>query len=106
VWVGTKVGGVTGSIGVAVAGSPSGVPPSAHATKVAISSSLNRRSPTRSPQLGSGIHGGIWRASIASRASGAAKRRLANVSSVNGPMPPSTWQVRQWRATIGATSWW
>ena len=91
--------------GGAVAGSPCGVPPSAHAVSVAISAGASERSCLNfGPTPGVGFHGGIRRSSTTPAMSSARLRACSKVSSAKGPTCPLRWHSWQFLWRIGATS--
>src|ERR1700690_2289392 len=85
-------------------GSPSLAPVSTQEAMVAISASDRRGSLMKSPTLGSACHGGILRATTASRIGRAQIRLCLYVISDMGAISLGRWQTTQFLKKIGATS--
>src|SRR5678816_1969363 len=85
-------------------GLPSAVPPSAHATRVLISVSLNIRSLAKWPYAGSANQGGIFRAITAALMDFAHGRVSLYVRNDMGAISPGRWQVWQFAWSMGRTS--
>src|SRR6185436_14124536 len=89
--------------------SPSGAPALDQAAMVAISASVSRASRVQpSGGLHSLVscapHGGMVRALVTEAMTGATSRAFSYVVSAKGARPPATWQLWQFRWTIGSTS--
>src|SRR3954467_14007499 len=80
---------------------PSGAPPVAHATSVALSASLSRRSFRNSPCFGSACHGGIDPLPTCVAIDFAHGRASLYVRSDIGAISPGRWQFVQFLKKIG-----
>ena len=85
-------------------GSPSGAPAAAHAFRSSRSFGVTRRSPTKWPNSGSALQGGISPDSTTSLIHSARFDASEYVSNGNGATAPSRWQSAQREKSIGAIS--